>query len=76
MEENKKIEEAAEKFVNSTRFKNPKSLFCEGAKWQQENSYSQVINLFINEIKTEFKDENCDYLDFIKDRVIEQFKNK
>ena len=35
------IEEAAERFVNNTRLKNPKSIFCEGAKWQQERSYSE-----------------------------------
>lgn len=35
------LEEAAEKFVNNTRLKNPKSIFCEGAKWQQERSYSE-----------------------------------
>lgn len=32
------VEEAAEKFVNNTRLKNPKSLFCEGAKWQKEQN--------------------------------------
>jgi hypothetical protein len=35
------LEEAAERFVNITRLKNPKSLFCEGAKWQQERMYSE-----------------------------------
>jgi hypothetical protein len=35
------LEEAAERFVNNTRLKNPKSIFCEGAKWQQERSYSE-----------------------------------
>jgi hypothetical protein len=35
------LEEAAERFVENTRLKNPKSLFCEGAKWQQERSYSE-----------------------------------
>jgi hypothetical protein len=45
-------------------------------KWQQEISYSEAIDLFITEIKTEFKDDNWDYLEFIKERVIEQFKNK
>jgi hypothetical protein len=30
------LEEAAERFTNTTRLKNPKSLFCEGAKWQAE----------------------------------------
>ena len=43
------LEEAAERFVNNTRFKNPKSLFCEGAKWQQERSYSE------EELKSAFK---------------------
>ena len=50
--------------------------FVEGAKWQQERSYSEAIDLFITEIKTEFKDDNWDYLEFIKERVIEQFKKK
>jgi hypothetical protein len=48
----------------------------DGAKWQQEGNYSEAIDLFITEIKTEFKDENWDYLEFIKERVIEQFKKK
>jgi hypothetical protein len=30
------LEEVAERFVENTRLKNPKSLFCEGAKWKQE----------------------------------------
>ena len=34
-------------------------------KWQQERSYSEAIDLFITEIKTEFKDDNWDYLEFI-----------
>ena len=47
-----------------------------GAKWHQERSYSEAIDLFITEIKTEFKDDNWDYLEFIKERVLKQFKNK
>jgi hypothetical protein len=45
-------------------------------KWQQERSYSEAIDLFITEIKTEFKDDNWDYLEFIKERVLNQLKNK
>ncbi len=37
------LEEAAERFVNTTRLKNPKSLFCEGAKWQAEMVYNEAI---------------------------------
>ncbi len=42
------IEEAAEKFVNNTRYRNYKVLFIEGAKWQAERMYSEeeVRNLF------------------------------
>ena len=35
------IEEAAEKFVNNTRYRNYKVLFIEGAKWQAERMYSE-----------------------------------
>ena len=35
-----------------------------------------AIDLFITEIKTEFKDDNWDYLEFIKERVLNQLKNK
>ena len=44
------LEEVAEKFVNNTRLKNPKSIFCEGAKWQQERSYSEeeVLDIIEN----------------------------
>jgi len=39
------LEEFAERFVSSTRLKNPKSFIIEGAKWQQENSYSEAMEL-------------------------------
>ena len=41
------VEEAAENFFNNTRFRNYKTFFCEGAKWQQERMYSEeeVIEL-------------------------------
>ena len=44
------LEEAAEKFVANTRLKNSISLFCEGAKWQQERMYieEEVIQLLNN----------------------------
>jgi hypothetical protein len=35
------IEEAAEKFVNNTRYRNYKVLFIEGAKWQADRMYSE-----------------------------------
>jgi len=47
-----------------------------GHNKQQERSYSEAIDLFITEIKNEFKDDNWDYLEFVKERVVEQFKNK
>jgi hypothetical protein len=58
-----------------------KIAFIQGAKWHQQQdkkicSDEKVIDLFITEIKTEFKDENWDYLDFIKYRLLEKFKNK
>jgi len=35
------LEEAAKRFVENTRLKNPISIFCEGAKWQVERMYSE-----------------------------------
>ena len=35
------LEEAAENFSNNTRFRNYKTFFCEGAKWQAERMYSE-----------------------------------
>jgi hypothetical protein len=35
------LEEAAENFVNSTRLRNYKVLFIEGAKWQAKRMYSE-----------------------------------
>ena len=40
------LEEAAENFVNSTRLRNYKVLFIEGAKWQQE----QILQFLYSEI--------------------------
>jgi len=74
------LEEAAEKYAEKwndleNQFK-LSSCFIAGAKCQAERSYSDAIDLFITEIKNEFKDDNWDYLEFIKVRVIEQFKKK
>jgi hypothetical protein len=49
------IEEAAEKFVNNTRYRNYKVLFIEGAKWQQEqdkNKYSEEDMINFANFKT------------------------
>jgi hypothetical protein len=74
------LEEAAidskKRYINETAKTISYREFIEGAKWQQERSYSEVIDLFITEIKDEFKDDNWDYLEFIKERVLEQFKKK
>ena len=40
------LEEAAENFVNSTRLRNYKVLFIEGAKWNQE----QILQFLYSEI--------------------------
>ncbi len=79
------LEEAAEKLYPNDGFFD--EIYCdineynrekwiEGVKQQQERSYSEAIDLFITEIKSEFKDYNWDYLEFIKERVLEQFKKK
>jgi hypothetical protein len=75
------LEEAAKRYTEEHKWEeqeDPWLDFMEGAKWQQERSYSEAIDLFITEIKNEFKDDNdnWDYLEFIKERVIEQFKKK
>jgi hypothetical protein len=78
------LEEVAEKYVNGrcTGGIMERALLSAiefGAKWQQEQDkkmYSDAIDYFITEIKTEFKDENWDYLDFIKERVLTKIKNK
>jgi hypothetical protein len=41
MENKETLEEAAENFVNSTRLRNYKVLFIEGAKWQAKRMYSE-----------------------------------
>lgn len=65
------LEEAAERIVNSTRLKNPKSLFCEGAKWQQE----QIIDFLHSEI-TERRDYSASKMCEKVIEFIKQFKNK
>jgi hypothetical protein len=48
----------------------------EQAKETEKQQRIDAVELFITEIKNEFKDDNWDYLEFIKVRVIEQFKKK
>jgi hypothetical protein len=67
------LEEASKRLCLNTK---ERVGFYKCYSWQQERSYSEAIDLFITEIKSEFKDDNWDYLEFIKERVIEQFKKK
>jgi hypothetical protein len=81
------LEQATEKFFNNTRFRNYKSFFCEGAKWQEKRMYSEEeVKNFIKII--EWYDKNSDvrpnYTPDIEERIgeismwdwFEQFKKK
>ena len=79
MKKKETLEEVAERFVNITRLRNPKSLFIEGAQWQQEQNkimYSDLIDL-LERLRTIYI-EDCD-LDIIYDKkridFIELLKN-
>ena len=70
-------QETLEEFIRiESKSANESIGIMKGVEWQSKRSYSEAIDLFITEIKNEFKDDNWDYLDFIKIRVIEQFKKK
>ena len=60
------LEEAAENFFNNSRFKSYKSFFREGAKWQQERSYSE------DDLKKAFGMNDKDWICF--EEWFEQFK--
>ena len=73
------LEEAAEKFVNNTRYRNYKVLFIEGAKWQAERMYSE------EDLRESFRQgqDNMDYSDtygwdskLTEQEWFEQFKKK
>ena len=73
------LEEAAEKFVNNTRYRNYKVLFIEGAKWQAERMYSE------EDLREAFRQgqDNMDYSDtygwdskLTEQEWFEQFKKK
>jgi len=68
------LEEAAEKFVNNTRYRNYKVLFIEGAKWQAERMYSEedMREAFI--AGTQFE-EDYDY-NLYMEKWFEQLKKK
>ena len=71
-------EEAAERFVNSTRLRNPRSFFCEGAKWKEKRMYSEeecysVLHNLMTDIKLQGLTINDD-MDLKK--WFEQFKKK
>ena len=59
------LEEAAENYVNSTRLRNYKVLFIEGAKWQQERMYSE------KDLKEAFKGGNK--TSWIKENTFEKW---
>jgi hypothetical protein len=65
------LEEAAENFVNSTRLRNYKVLFIEGAKWQQE----QILQFLYSEI-TERRPYSSSKMCEEVIKFIEQFKKK
>jgi hypothetical protein len=51
--------------------------FVEGFRKSQKISYNDSLDLFISEIKKEFNDTDWEYLDFIKNRIMEnKFKKK
>jgi hypothetical protein len=63
------LEEAAEKWFNKDGFyPDPKQGFISGAKWQQQNSYSE------EEMKISFEANVKDWISF--EEFIEQFKKK
>jgi hypothetical protein len=73
------LEEAAERFVNNTRLKNPKSLFCEGAKWQQEQDKKLYSEEEVETILRSFRTELLPFgqiNDFELNKFFKQFKNK
>jgi len=76
------LEEAAENFVNNTRFRNYKVLFIEGAKWQQERSHSEAIEfaewIRIKDLQTASKDNwiGLDMKYYTTEELFEQFKKK
>jgi hypothetical protein len=72
--EKETIEEAAEKFVNNTRYRNYKVLFIEGAKWQAERMYSEEEVLIILDkfLTSMIKGEKTGLLE----EWFEQFKKK
>ena len=74
------LEEAAEKFVNNTRYRNYKVLFIEGAKWQAERMYSEAnkIMKFLDTEK-ELKLSDAKTIERIKwyfETYFEEFKKK
>jgi hypothetical protein len=54
------LEEAAENFVNSTRLRNYKVLFIEGAKWQADRMYSEEeVQLILSKLLIDIKNGNA-----------------
>ena len=73
------LEEAAERFFNNTKFRNYRTFFCEGAKWQQvriydEKWWSDLSDRFYeSKLVHDYKDGKIDYRS-IRNWFINQFK--
>lgn len=75
------LEEAAERFFNNTKFRNYRTFFCEGAKWQQERIYDEKWwsdlsdRFYESKLVHDYKDGKIDYRS-IRNWFINQFKKK
>ena len=73
------LEEAAERFFNNTKFRNYRTFFCEGAKWQQERIYDEKWwsdlsdRFYESKLVHDYKDGKIDYRS-IRNWFINQFK--
>ncbi len=77
--EQETLEEAAERFFNNTKFRNYRTFFCEGAKWQQERIYDEKWwsdlsdRFYESKLVHDYKDGKIDYRS-IRNWFINQFK--
>jgi hypothetical protein len=77
------LEGAAEDFANSKKWMNGgasewvQHIFKEGAKWQQQNSYSEKeVNEIIAETWNSCEDNEGETFTEVRKRILEQFKKK
>jgi hypothetical protein len=50
--------------------------FINSSFTQPESSTEEILTVFIKEIKEEFNDQNWDYLDFIKERILKKYASQ